>query len=40
MTDLYLKENPFQSSNVDSNVAASGTSAADVNAPAKASETL
>ncbi|MCI61188.1 hypothetical protein A2U01_0082445, partial [Trifolium medium] len=26
MSDLYLSENPFKSSNVDSNVAASGTS--------------
>ncbi|MCI94290.1 hypothetical protein A2U01_0115588, partial [Trifolium medium] len=42
MSDLYLSDNPFKSSNVDSNVAASSTSeiVADVDASAKASEIL
>ncbi|MCI77789.1 hypothetical protein A2U01_0099059, partial [Trifolium medium] len=42
MSDLYLSENPFKSTNVESNVTASGTvkSATDVDVPAKASETL
>ncbi|MCI63098.1 hypothetical protein A2U01_0084355, partial [Trifolium medium] len=42
MSDMYLSDNPFKSSNVDSNVAAFCTSeiVADVDASAKASETL
>ncbi|MCH96070.1 hypothetical protein A2U01_0017053 [Trifolium medium] len=42
MSDLYLSENPFKSSNVESNVTASGTnkSVADVDASGNVSETL
>ncbi|MCI58597.1 hypothetical protein A2U01_0079852, partial [Trifolium medium] len=42
MSDLYLSENPFKSSNVESDVTASGTSksAANVDASGNASETL
>ncbi|MCI46323.1 hypothetical protein A2U01_0067563, partial [Trifolium medium] len=42
MSDLYLSENPFKASNVESNVAASGTSeiVANIDATVKASETL
>ncbi|MCI97306.1 hypothetical protein A2U01_0118607, partial [Trifolium medium] len=42
MTDLYLSENPFKTSNVESNVAASGTSeiVGNIDATVKASETL
>ncbi|MCI28514.1 hypothetical protein A2U01_0049715, partial [Trifolium medium] len=42
MSDLYLSDNLFKSMNVESDVTASGTvkSTADVDASAKASETL
>ncbi|MCI71301.1 hypothetical protein A2U01_0092564, partial [Trifolium medium] len=42
MSDLYLKDNSFESSNVKTNVDASGldTTVVDVEAPGKASETL
>ncbi|MCI43368.1 hypothetical protein A2U01_0064605, partial [Trifolium medium] len=42
MSDLYLSENPFKPSNVESDVTASGTSisAADVDASGNVSETL
>ncbi|MCI92983.1 hypothetical protein A2U01_0114281, partial [Trifolium medium] len=42
MSDLYLKDNSFEFSNVKTNVDASGldTTAVDVEAPGKVSETL
>ncbi|MCI84250.1 hypothetical protein A2U01_0105526, partial [Trifolium medium] len=42
MSDLYLSGNPFKSSNVESNVAASATSeiVANVDATINAAETL
>ncbi|MCI20961.1 hypothetical protein A2U01_0042125, partial [Trifolium medium] len=42
MSNLYLSENPFKSSNVEADVTASGTSisAANVDATSNASETL